>query len=134
MQTNVIPRSQIIAGRILSGLVVLFMLFDAVMKFIKPQPVIQTTVSELGYSEHHILIHGILALSVTILYAIPRTAFLGAVLLTAYLGGAIASHLRIDNPLVSHTLFPVYVGLIAWLGLWLREGKLRSLFPLQQSS
>jgi hypothetical protein len=131
METNEIPKSQILTGRIISGFVILFMLFDATLKFIKPVEVIQTTVNELGYAEHHILIHGILALTATLLYAIPRTSIIGAILLTAHFGGAVASHLRVDNPIYSHLLFPVYFGILMWLGLWLRNTKLRSLITLK---
>lgn len=131
METNEIPKPQILTGRIISGFVILFMLFDATLKFIKPVEVIQTTVNELGYAEHHILIHGILALTATLLYAIPRTSIIGAILLTAHFGGAVASHLRVDNPIFSHLLFPVYFGILMWLGLWLRNTKLRSLITLK---
>lgn len=130
MTTVAISRTQLYTGRILSGFVVLFMLFDAIIKFVKAPEAIQTTVNELGYSEHHILIHGILALVPTILYAFPKTSFLGAILLTAHLGGAIASHLRVDNPVLSHTLFPVYIALMMWGGLWLKDLGLRKLLPL----
>lgn len=123
-------KKQLIAGWVISGFVILFMLFDATIKFLKPAEVITTTVNELGYAEHHILIQGILALIVTLLYALPRTSVLGAILLTGYLGGAVASHLRIDHPLFSHTLFPVYVGILVWAGLWLRNNDLKKLFPL----
>ncbi|MDR6967028.1 hypothetical protein J2X31_001028 [Flavobacterium arsenatis] len=122
-------KKQLIIGWTLSGLVILFMLFDATIKFLKPVEVIQTTVNELGYTEDHISIHGILALIATLLYAVPRTSILGAILLTGYFGGAIASHLRVDNPTFSHTLFPLYVGLLTWGGLWLRNIKLRQIFP-----
>lgn len=131
METNEIPKSQILTGRIISGFVILFMLFDATLKFIKPVEVIQTTVNELGYAEHHILVHGILALTATLLYAIPRTSIIGAILLTAHFGGAVASHLRVDNPIFSHLLFPVYFGILMWLGLWMRNTKLRSLITLK---
>jgi hypothetical protein len=130
MATETISKSNLVAGRIISGLVILFMLFDATIKFIKPPEVIQTTVNELGYAEHHIFVHGIIALVVTLLYAIPRTSVLGAILLTAHLGGAVASHLRVDNPIFSHVLFPVYVGLLMWLGLWLRSPQLKDLIAL----
>jgi hypothetical protein len=86
--------------------VIIFMLFDAVIKFIKPQPVIETTISELGYKEHHILFHGLSALLCTLFFMFPRTAILGAVLMTAHLGGAVASHLRVDNPLSAIHCFP----------------------------
>jgi hypothetical protein len=105
----------------MSGFVVLFLTFDIVMKFMKPDEVITTTVNELGYQEHHIATMGILLLISTILYVIPKTSILGAVLLTGYLGGAIATHLRVDNPLFSHLLFPVYFGILLWGGLWLRN-------------
>lgn len=122
-------KKQVIAGWVLSVLVILFMLLDGIMKFLKPAEVITTTVDELGYTEQHIFTLGILALTATLLYAIPRTSILGAILLTAYFGGAIASHLRIDNPIFSHTFFTVYIGIFAWSGLWLRNMKLRQLLP-----
>ena len=130
MRVQTVSKAQLWSGRIITGFVILFMLFDAIIKFVKPQVVIQTTVNELGYAAHHIIIHGVLALVATVLYAIPRTSLLGAVLLTAHLGGAIASHLRIDSPLFSHTLFPVYVGICTWAGIWLRQPEVRRFFPL----
>ena len=125
-------KTALIVGKIMSWFVILFLLFDAVIKFIKPAPVIQSTMHELGYQEHHIMIHAFLGLIPTLLYAIPRTSILGAVLLTAHLGGAIASHLRVDNPLFSHTLFPVYTAIIMWGGIWLREPRLRNILPYRQ--
>jgi hypothetical protein len=132
METTKISTSHLWIGRILSGIVILFLLFDATIKFLKLPEVVRTTVGELGYSEHHILIHGVLVLACTILYMIPRTSILGAVLLTGYLGGAIASHVRVDNPLFSHTLFPVYIGIMMWGGIWLREERLRNIFPFKR--
>jgi hypothetical protein len=114
------------AGRILSGLAVLFLLMDGVGKLVKPAPVIEATTA-LGWSEGSILTLGVLVLIATALYVIPRTAILGAILLTGFLGGAVASQLRIGNPLFSHTLFPVYIGVMVWLGLWLRHRQLRRL-------
>jgi len=111
---------------IMSGLVILFMLLDSIMKFIKPQQVIDGTLT-LGYGVEHITILGILGLTSTLLYAFPRTAILGAILLTAYFGGAVATHVRLNNPLFTHTLFTVYLGVLAWGGLWLRNYKLREL-------
>lgn len=102
------------------------MLADSIFKFIQPAEVVQGTV-DLGYATHHIAIIGMLGLLSILLYAIPRTAILGAILLTGYFGGAIATHLRLDNPLFSHTLFPVYLGILAWGGLWLRDERLRKL-------
>src|SRR5262245_41748276 len=109
MKTVEIPKAQVVIGWVLSSLVIAFLLFDASLKFFKPPVVVEVTVGQLGYAEHHILILGLLPLVATLLYALPVTAVLGAVLLTGHLGGAIASHLRVDNPLFSHTLFPVYV-------------------------
>lgn len=114
----------------MSGFIVLFMLMDASFKFMKPQAVITTTVNELGYAEHHILLLGLLALAPTVLYLIPKTSVLGAILLTAYFGGAVATHVRVGNPLFSHALFPVYAGILVWGGLWFRNAKLRQIFPL----
>ena len=112
---------------ILSGLVIAFMLMDGIFKLIKTQEVIDSTVS-LGYGEHHILTMGILGLLVTILYTIPKTSIVGAILMTGYFGGAIASNFRADNPLFSHVLFPVYLGIIAWGGLYLRNPLVKEIF------
>src|SRR5689334_12675860 len=114
---------------ILSGLVILFMLFDSIMKFVKPPEVIEGTTA-LGFAEHHLPILGGLGLISTLLYIFPRTSILGAVLLTGYFGGAMATHVRLDNPLFSHVLFTVYLGILMWGGLWLRNKKLRELFPV----
>ena len=132
METAAISKSRLWTGRVMSWFAILFLLFDATLKFIKPPAVIETTVNELGYAEHHIIVMGILGLSVTILYLIPKTSILGAVLLTGYLGGAIATHLRVDNPLFSHMLFPVYIGILVWGGIWLRDERLRALFPFKK--
>jgi len=118
------------AGRILSGLVVLFLIPDAIIKFIKPAPVVDAFV-HLGLPLSSSVTLGILLLVCTVLYAIPRTSVLGAILLTAYLGGAVATHLRVGDPLFSHVLFPTYLGVLLWLGLYLREERLRALIPLR---
>src|SRR4051812_16097553 len=94
-------KTQIITGRILSGIAVLFLLMDAIMKFFKPQAVVDTTVNLLGFSEAHIIPIGATLLVITILYLLPRTAVLGAVLLTGYFGGAVAAQMRIGSPLAS---------------------------------
>lgn len=130
--TYTLPKPALLTGKILSAFVILFMAFDIAMKFIQPEPVLQTTIHELGYKPHHILMHGWLALIPTILYLVPRTSILGAILLTAYFGGAIASHLRVDNPLFTHMLFPVYLAIFMWAGLWLRNERLRKIFPLTE--
>lgn len=132
METNKISKSRLWTGRIMSLLVILFLIFDATLKFLKPAEVVQTTVNELGYADHHIIVMGFLVLIPTILYAIPTTSVLGAVLLTAYFGGAIATHVRVDNPLFSHTLFPVYFAILMWGGIWLRDERLRSLLPFKK--
>ena len=119
-------KAMVWAGRILSGLTVLFLLVDGIGKLVKPAQVIEATTA-LGWSEGSLLTLGVLVLSATVLYLIPRTAILGAVLLTGFLAGAVASQLRIGNPLFSHTLFPVYIGIMLWLGLWLRRRQLRGL-------
>ena len=119
-------------GRVLSTLVILFFLMDAVMKFFKPEIVVKTTM-ELGYSESFIVPLGTILLCCTILYAIPPTAVLGAILLTGYLGGAITTHIIHRSPLATHILFPVYFGVVVWLGLFLREPRLWALIPLRCS-
>jgi len=118
------------AGRILSGLVVLFLIPDAIIKFIKPALVVDAF-AHLGLPLSSSVTLGILLLTCTVLYAIPRTSVLGAILLTAYLGGAVATHLRVGDPLFSHILFPTYLGVVLWLGLYLREERLRALIPLR---
>ncbi|WP_028562408.1 DoxX family protein [Paenibacillus pinihumi] len=119
-----ISKGRLWTGWTMSGLVILFMLFDSISKFFKPAQVVEGTL-ELGFLEHHIIVIGVLGLLSTLLYLFPRTAFLGAILLTGYFGGAIAIHVRIDSPLFSHILFPVYFALLAWAGLWLRDDRLR---------
>lgn len=118
-------------GWTLSGMVILFLLFDTTIKLIKIEPVV-TALAELGYSDSVARPIGFIVLACAILYAVPKTAILGAVLLTGLLGGAIASHVRIDSPLFSHTFFGLYLGILAWGGLFLRDARLRALFPLRR--
>jgi hypothetical protein len=120
-------------GRILSGLVVLFLVLDGAMKLVPLQEVIDT-VSQLGWTTDPLTwrVLGVLLIACALLYAYPRTSPIGAILITAYLGGAVATHARIGSPLFSHTLFGVYVGAIAWAGLWLREPRLRALLPIMR--
>jgi hypothetical protein len=118
-------------GRIVSGLVVAFLLFDGAIKLI-PLDVVITTSQELGIPVHLARTLGVLTLVCTLLYAWPRTAVLGAILLTGYLGGAIYVQVRAGSPMLSHTLFGVYLGVLAWGGLWLREARLRALIPWQR--
>ena len=116
------------AGRIISGLATLFLLMDGVMKLSKPAPVVEATV-KLGYPESIIVGLGIVLILSTVLYLIPRTAILGAVLLTGYLGGAVATHVRVGNGWFE-MLFPVIIGMLVWGGLWLRDSRLPNLLPL----
>jgi hypothetical protein len=118
------------AGYIITTIPALFLALDAVMKFLKPEPVVETTVG-LGYPEHLIVPIGAILLISLVLYLIPTTAVLGAVLLTGYLGGAVATNFRVESPIFTHTLFPVYIGIFIWLGLYLREARLRALLPLR---
>ena len=129
---NTVSKTKRWISYIMSGLVILFMLMDSIMKFVKPQQVIDGTIA-LGFGEEHLFIIGALGLISTLLYAFPRTSVLGAILLTGYFGGAVATHLRLSNPLFSHTLFTVYFGILIWGGLWLRNTKLQELLPLRKS-
>ena len=113
-------------GWIMSILAILFLTMDGVMKLIKPEMVIKGTV-ELGYPESTITPIGIILLSFTVIYAIPRTSVFGAILLTGYLGGVVSTHFRMLAPLFSHTLFPVYIAVLIWGGLVLRNAKLKDL-------
>ncbi len=113
-------------GRIVSGLGVLFLSFDLSVKLLQGKEAIEGTV-QLGYAVSVIRPLGILQLVLLALYLVPRTALLGAVLWTGYLGGAVATHVRVGNPLVSHVLFPVYVAALLWGGLWLRDRRTRAL-------
>lgn len=117
----------------MSGITILFMLFDSIFKLIKPEPVVEGTVV-LGFSEHHIVVIGILGLISTILYTVPRTTFIGALLLTGYFGGVVATHIRLDAPLFTHVLFPVYLAILAWGGVWLRDERVRKLIPFNRES
>jgi hypothetical protein len=117
------------AGRILSGLVILFLFLDGAIKVI-PLPVVNETLIQLGYSGDVTSVArsiGVLTLVIGVLYAFPRTAILGAILLTGLLGGAMATHLRVGSPVFSHFLFGLYIGLMAWGGLYLRNPQLRSI-------
>jgi len=131
--TDAVPKGQLIAGRILSGLVILFLLFDAGTKLAAPQVAIKYSPPGLGWplDVPTMTMLGILLLVPTLLYIWPRTAILGAILVTGYLGGAIATHVRIGSPLFSHSLFGVYLGVMLWGGLWLRDPVVRALIPLR---
>lgn len=125
------PRLMTAAGRAMSGLAMAFLAFDTTIKLLKIEPVV-TAFAALGYDPAVARPIGVVILACLVLYAIPRTAVLGAVLTTGLLGGAMASHVRIDSPLFTHTLFSVYLGLLVWGGLWLRDPRLRALFPVRR--
>lgn len=119
-------KGKVWTGRVMAGIVILFMLMDSVFKFVTNEQVIEGTTS-LGFQVHHLPIMGTLGLLSIILYIIPRTEILGAILLTGYWGGAVATHVRLDNPLFTHILFSVYLGILAWGALYLKHEKLRDL-------
>ena len=120
-------------GRVLSGLVIVFLLFDGAIKLV-PWPIVTETMDKMGYGSSETLARslGLITIVCTVLYSVPPTSILGAILLTGYLGGAMASHVRIDSPLFSHTLFGFYLGVMAWGGLWLRDPDLRHLIPFRR--
>jgi DoxX-like family len=122
-QTASSSKGMLWAGRIITGLVTLFMLFDGVVKVLKTAPAMEGTM-RLGYSASVVFPLGIVVLACTILYAIPKTSTLGAILLTGYLGGATATQVRVGS---SAFFFPVVIGVLVWLGLYLREARLRAL-------
>lgn len=129
MSQNEISKRSIWIGRVLSGLAVLFLLFDGIMKFFmdKLPPEALEAGAALQWPIELMPTVGTILLTCTILYIIPRTSVVGAILLTGYLGGAIASHVRVSNPLFTHTLFPIYVAVFIWLGLYLRDSRVRNL-------
>ncbi len=119
-------------GRVMTGLSAAFLIFDGGMKLFKPPVVVQATV-QMGYPESTIVGIGVVLLACTLLYLIPRTSILGAVLLTGYLGGAVASNVRAEQP-VFNIVFPIVFACIAWGGLWLREARLKQLLPYERQS
>ena len=124
-------KKSLVVGYVLTAFVALFLTFDTTLKVLRLAPAVQGTAA-LGYAADAVLWIGIIELVCLGLYLVPGTAVLGAVLLTGYLGGAIASQLRVGNPLLSHTLFPIYVALLLWGGLYLRETRLHQLLPLRR--
>jgi hypothetical protein len=120
-------RARIWTGRILSGIAVLFLTFDAAIKVAASSMAVSST-AELGYPTNIVVPLGLLELALLAVYLTPRIAPLGAVLWTGYLGGAIATHVRLENPLFTHILFPIYVAALLWGGLWLRDARVRTLF------
>jgi len=119
------------AGTVCTVVAALFLAFDMLLKVLRLGPAVEGTAS-LGYPADSVFWIGIIELVCLSLYVVPRTAVLGGLLMTGYLGGAVAAHVRISSPLLTHTLFPVYVALLLWAGLYLREARLRDLVPLRQ--
>jgi DoxX-like protein len=130
IQTAPVSKKMLWAGRIISALPVLFLVVDGVMKLFKPPVVVEATI-KLGYPESTIVGIGIVLLISTVLYVIPRTAVLGAILLTGYLGGAVATHVRVGEGAFP-VLFPVFFDMLLWLGLYLRDDRLSVLIPLRR--
>ena len=120
-------------GRVLSGLGVAFLLLDSIGKLLQVQPVIDGTLA-LGYPRGFVFTLGVILLGCVLAYAVPRTAVFGAILLTAYLGGAVASQVRVEAPLATHILFPTYLATILWAGLLLRDARLRVFLPIRRAS
>ncbi|MEP6833220.1 MAG: DoxX family protein [Gemmatimonas sp.] len=120
-------------ARIFAGVSVAFLLMDSMMKVLKLAPAVKAT-AELGFPAESVIVLGIVQLVCTILYIIPRTSMLGAILLTGYLGGAIATHVRLNNPLFTHILFPGYIALLLWGGLYLRDVRLQQLIPARATA
>jgi len=123
-------KGSIWTGRVISALIVLFLLFDSVLKFMKPAPVVETF-AHLGLSMSLANPLGIILIVCALLYAIPQTSIIGAILLSGYLGGAVCTHLRVGDPLFSHILFPTYMGALLWLAIYLRDVRLRALIPFR---
>lgn len=132
-ETATVPKSARWSGRVLSGLVIVFLLFDGAIKLV-PWPIVTETMDKMGYGSSEAMARslGIITIVCTLLYSVPPTSILGAILLTGYLGGAMASHVRIDSPLFTHTLFGFYLGVMVWGGLWLRDPQLRRLIPFRR--
>ena len=128
--TQSIPKKKSWTGRIMSAIALLFLFFDSVIHLVVINPVVESF-KQLGYPVELAITLGIIELGCLILYVIPRVSVLGAILLTGYLGGAVATQLRIGAPLFSTALFPIYVGILVWGGLYLRDERLRALIPLQ---
>lgn len=119
-------------GRVLTGLFALFILGASVFPKLSGMPIAEETMAQLGWPSGYVLMIGLMELTFLILYLIPRTSLLGAVLFTGLLGGAMATQIRAENPLFSHVLFSIYLGLFMWGGLWLRDGSLRAAFPVRR--
>lgn len=131
-QTAPAVKTTLWAGRILSALAILFLIFDSVIKVLNTAPAAEAT-TQLGYPASLVVTIGVVELVCLLIYIVPRTAVLGAILLTGYLGGAVATNLRAGTP-VFNILFPIIVGLLIWGGLFLRDARLRALLPLRSNA
>ncbi len=125
-------RGTVWTGRVISGICVAFMLFDSITKIMLVPAVLKAS-ANLGYGPNSILVVGIVLLTCVVIYVIPRTSILGAVLLTGYLGGAVDANLRAGTPLFSNLLFPVYFGILVWAGLYLRSRRVREFFSFRRA-
>jgi len=132
-QSNVsveaVSKGQLWAGRVLGGIAVLFLIMDTSFKLVVSHMAVEAT-EQLGYPARLIPVIGWIEAILLVLYLSPRTSVLGALLWTGYLGGAVATHFRIGNPLFTHQLFPIYVATLLWLGLWFRDRRVRAILPL----
>jgi hypothetical protein len=131
--TESVSKPALWTSRVLSGFVILFLLFDGAIKLV-PWPIVTETMDRMGYGSNETLARslGLITIVCTVLYTVPPTSMVGAILVTGYLGGAVASHVRIGSPLFSHILFGVYLGLMVWGGIWLRNRNLRQLLPFSR--
>ena len=120
-------------GRVLTGLFALFMLGASIAPKLLGMPVAAETLVALGWKADYVLMIGLMELIFLLLYLVPRTSLLGAVLMTGLLGGAMATQVRVESPLLSHELFSLYLGLFMWGGLWLRDPTLRAQFPFRRA-
>lgn len=125
-----VSRNTLRAGRIVTAIPILFLVFDGATKVMRTRAVLDAF-AQTGWSRSLAPVIGAILLICVVIYAIPRSAVLGAILLTGYLGGAVATNLRLGTPLFTYTLFPVYLGILVWGGIFLREPRLRSLVPLR---
>ena len=131
MHQNVSPVAR--TGKFLSGLAAVLLALDSVGKLVRAQAVLDGT-TQLGYSVNTVFPLGVLLLACVVIYIVPRTAIFGALLLTGYLGGAVATHVRVGNPLFTHILAPTYVAALIWGGLMLRDARLRALAPWRRQA
>ncbi|GCE07950.1 DoxX family protein [Dictyobacter aurantiacus] len=129
--TTSVSKTSLWIGRVLSALAALFLLFDGITHVVQISPVVDS-LNQLGYPVNLALVLGVMELVCLAVYVFPATSVLGAILLTGYLGGAISAHLRLGDPLFSTTLFPVYIGILIWGGLYLRDERVRALFTARK--